>query len=105
MGEHELWQFFLEVQAAVEEGNAGLGPQPYRAGNHMVSALAGDVELSVKDISEEDAILIAGELKERGVRALVTGSRICGSCGRRVPDQAYCVSCRSRLTDEGDALA
>jgi len=97
MGEQELWKFFLEVQEAVEDGNAGRATQPYEAGNHMVSALAGDVELSVKDVSEEDAILIAGELKERGVRALVSGTLICPACGRRVPDQEYCISCRSRL--------
>jgi hypothetical protein len=63
----------------------------------MVTARAGEVELTVKDVSEEDAILIAGELADRGVRALVSGSLLCPSCGQRVPDQSYCVRCRAPL--------
>lgn len=101
MGERELWEFFREVREAVDEGNRGDRPQPYRSGTFMVTALAGDVELTVKDVTEEDAVLIAGELGERGVRARVSGSLLCESCGQRVPDQEYCVVCRSRLKTAG----
>jgi hypothetical protein len=100
MGERELWDFFREVRDAVGEGNRGSTTEPYRAGTFMVIARAGEVELTVKDVTEEDAILIAGELNERGVRALVRGSLQCPKCGERVPDQAFCVSCRSRLAPD-----
>jgi hypothetical protein len=97
MAERDLWEFFREVQDAVSEGNRGVATQPYRSGTFMVTARAGEVELTVKDVSEEDAILIAGELGERGVRALVSGSVLCPNCGQRVPDQSYCVRCRAPL--------
>ena len=99
MGERELWQFFREVRDAVSEGNSGTSEQPYRAGTYMVTARAGEVELTVKDISEEDAVLIAGELNERGVRALVNASVVCPHCGERVPQQTFCVRCRGKLVD------
>ena len=63
----------------------------------MVTALSGDIEFTVSDITEEDAVLIAGELKDMGVRALVRGTVVCKECSRRVPDQAYCVRCRAKL--------
>jgi hypothetical protein len=97
MAERDLWEFFREVQDAVSEGNRGATAQPYRSGTFMVTARAGEVELTVKDVSEEDAILIASELVDRGVRALVSGSLLCPSCGQRVPDQSYCVRCRAPL--------
>lgn len=97
MAERDLWEFFSEVRDAVAEGNSGASTQPYRAGTFIVTAQAGEVELTVKDVSEEDAVLIAGELNQRGARALVTGSIHCPSCGRRVPDQSYCVACRAPL--------
>ena len=99
MGERELWQFFREVRDAVGEGNRGETEQPYRSGTYMVTARAGEVELTVKDISEEDAILVAGELNERGVRAIVNGSILCPHCSERVPDRAFCVRCRSKLSE------
>jgi hypothetical protein len=98
MGERELWAFFREVRDAVSEGNEGARKQPYRPGTFMVTARAGEVELTVKDVTEEDAILIAGELTERGVRAMVSGSVICPGCGQRVPEQSYCIRCRAALT-------
>ena len=97
MGERELWQFFREVRDAVSDGNRGASSQPYRAGTFMVTARAGEVELTVKDISEEDAILISSELTDRGVRAFISSSRLCPECNRRVPDQAYCTNCRAPL--------
>lgn len=97
MGERELWKFFREVREAVSEGNSGTTPQPYRSGTFMVTARSGDVELSVKDVTEEDAILIAGELSERGVRAMVSASLLCPACGERVPDQEFCIRCRAKL--------
>ncbi|HEX7003089.1 MAG TPA: hypothetical protein VF168_02750 [Trueperaceae bacterium] len=100
MGERELWQFFREVRDAVAQGNRGAKEQPYRSGTFMVTARAGEVELTVKDISEEDAVLIAGELNERGVRALVNGSVLCPHCGERVPEQSFCVRCRRKLAGE-----
>jgi hypothetical protein len=97
MAERDLWEFFREVRDAVNEGNRGVATQPYRSGTFMVTARAGEVELTVKDVSEEDAVLIAGELGERGVRAEVSGSLVCPACGQRVPDQSYCVRCRAPL--------
>jgi hypothetical protein len=97
MNEERLWRYFSEVRAAVEAANQGQESQPYRRGTFMVTAVAGDVELTVSDVSEEDAVLIAGELKALGIRALVSGSVICRACGRRVPAQRYCVQCRARL--------
>lgn len=99
MAEQErLWRFFRELQQAVQAGNSGRAAQPYRSGTFIVTALSGDVELSVSDISEEDAILIAGELKEQGIRVQVSGSVTCPSCGARVPEQDYCVRCRAKLS-------
>jgi hypothetical protein len=97
MGERELWEFFREVRDAVSEGNHGAVTHPYRSGTFLVMAQAGEVELTVKDVTEEDAILIAGELESRGVRALVWGSVLCQACGERVPDQTHCARCRARL--------
>ena len=48
-------------------------------------------------VTEEDAVLIAGELGELGVRAVVRGSRLCPHCGARVPEQASCIRCRRPL--------
>lgn len=93
----KLWNYFRDVNAAVEAANTGGTSQPFKRGIFIVSALAGDVELSVKDVSEEDAILIAGELKELGIKAIVQGSVICKNCQARVPEQVCCVQCRAKL--------
>jgi hypothetical protein len=93
----DLWRYFQEIRAAVEAANRGDGSQPYESGNFMVSALSKDVELTISDISEEDAILIASELHEQGVKALVRASTVCPHCGRKVPKQSYCTSCRGKL--------
>ena len=97
MDEQALWRFFKEVREAVGAANAGGGAQPYRSGPFIVSALAGDVELTVSDVSEEDAVLIAAELSDMGVKALVRSSTLCHACGKRVPAQGYCTACRARL--------
>lgn len=101
MSETELWRFFREVHQAVLDGNAGRAGQPYRRGTFLVCALAGDVELTIQDVSEEDAVLIAAELRELGARALVRGTLACPGCGRRVPAQEHCVHCRARLPEDG----
>lgn len=97
MNERKLWKFFREVNQAVSEGNSGRAPHPYLSGRFMVTARAGEVELTIKDISEEDAVLIASELRSLGARAVVSGSLLCPSCGQRVPDSAYCIRCRTKL--------
>lgn len=96
-GDNALWQYFQEVNAAVQAANSGKGSQPYVRGTFMVTALADEVELAVKDISEEDAILIAAELKALGANAVVSGSRLCPSCQQRVPATAYCAVCRHKF--------
>lgn len=96
-----LWRYFREVREAVERANRGDGDQPYRPGDFLVRAEVGEIELTVRDVSEEDAVLIAGELAALGARTAVRALRACPSCGRRVPDQAYCVHCRSPLGDRG----
>ena len=75
----------------------GRGSQPYANGTFVVSALADDIELTVSDISEEDAILIASELETMGVKSVVRSSVVCPSCQKRVPEQTYCVQCRAKL--------
>lgn len=92
-----LWRFFREVRQAVEAGNAGRAEQPYASGTFVVTAVSGDVEMTVANVSEEDAILIAAELEGQGIRALMRGTLICPACGERVPEQAHCTNCRSRL--------
>lgn len=64
----------------------------------MVSAYADELELSVTDVSEEDAVLIAAELGEMGVRAVIRHNLVCPHCGLRVPEQEYCVNCRKKLS-------
>ncbi len=95
--EQSLWHFFREVHQAVANGRQRAASPPYRSGAHIITARAGDVELTIKDISEEDAVLIAEELRHLGVRTTIYGSKICPSCGKRVPDQSYCIRCRARL--------
>jgi hypothetical protein len=98
MSDERLRQFFREVYEAVDAGNRGLAEQPYRSGTFMVTALSGDIELTVSDVSEEDAILIAADLKDQGIRAQVSATTRCPSCGARVPRQANCVRCRAKLS-------
>ena len=92
-----LWAYFREVRAAVDRAHRSGAAHPYRRGDFLVHAEAHEVELTVRDVSEEDAILIASELSELGARTSIRVQRACPSCGRRVPDQAYCVQCRSAL--------
>ena len=92
-----MWTYFREVRAAVNAANQGRGAQPYATGTFMVTALADDIELTVSDVSEEDAVLIAAELDTMGVKSVVRGSVVCAHCGARVPDQGYCVQCRGKL--------
>lgn len=77
--------------------NRGRDSQPYASGTFMVCALADDIELTISDVSEEDAVLIASELEAMGVKSVVRGSVICPRCEARVPKQTYCVQCRERL--------
>jgi hypothetical protein len=100
MHEAALWHYFTELKQAVDEANAGGGAQPYRRGPFLVTALAGDVELTVSNVSEEDAVLIAAEIRELGVKALLRATRLCPNCGHRVPEQEYCVHCRAKISNE-----
>jgi hypothetical protein len=95
--EAALWQFFSELSRAVEAANRGVGKHPYVAGHFMVVARGGDVELTITDISEEDAVLIKSELEAAGVTVVLRGSVRCPRCRQRVPQQAYCVNCRAKL--------
>lgn len=97
MDDHPLWQYFRDVSASVGAANQDSSAQPYRRGSYMVSAFADELELSVTDVSEEDAVLIAAELKEMGVRAVIRNSFVCPHCGLKVPEQDYCVHCRKKL--------
>ena len=96
--EQHLWHYFTEIKTAVDAGNRGDTVQPYVSGTFMVTALSGEIEFTVSDITEEDAVLIAGELKDMGIRALVRGTQACPRCGKRVPAQDHCVHCRSKLS-------
>lgn len=95
--DHPLWQYFRDVNAAVSAANQDGSAQPYVRGSYIVSAFADDIELSVTDVSEEDAVLIAAELGAMGVRTVIRDSVVCPSCGLKVPEQDYCVNCRTKL--------
>lgn len=94
----KLWQFFKEVKQAVDKANQGDDSQPYQGGQHMITALTDDLELTIYDISEEDAILICSELSDMGVKTLMRASVICPGCHKRVPEQDYCTNCRQKLS-------
>ena len=98
--DHPLWTYFRDIRAAVNAANRGRGSQPYRSGTFVVSALADDVELTISDVSEEDAILIASDLEAMGVKSVVRGSVVCPHCKERVPKQVHCVQCREKLAPE-----
>lgn len=97
MSEEALWRYVRQLHAAVRAGNEGRAKQPFRKGTYLVAARAGDIEVTVKDVTEEDAVLIAGELRSYGVHTVVRGSTTCPHCGARVPEQQYCSACRRRL--------
>jgi hypothetical protein len=101
--EQALWSFVHEVRRAVAEGERGLRSPPYASGNFLVSARAGDVELTIKDVSEEDAVLIAAEIRLLGTRATIFASTTCPSCGLRVPQQRHCTACRQTLPQPAHA--
>jgi hypothetical protein len=103
--EQALWSFVHEVRRAVAEGERGVGSPPYASGQFLVSARAGDVELTIKDVSEEDAVLIAAEIRLLGARATIFASITCPSCGLRVPQQRYCSACRKALPQPSRAEA
>lgn len=71
MTEDKLWIYFRDLNKAVQAASKGESSPPFQQGHYSVVALSGDIELSVKDISEEDAILIASELKAMGVETSV----------------------------------
>lgn len=98
-----LWHYFRELRDAVERAHAGKAQHPYRSGAFLVHAEADDVELTLRDVSEEDAILVAGELRSLGARTVLRAQIACPSCGHRVPEQTYCVRCRVRLRPEDES--
>jgi hypothetical protein len=95
--EDAVRRFFAEIVQAVESANAGHGEHPYRRGTFLVSAVAGETEITLQNVSEEDAILIAAELRSLGAHAVVRGAVHCPHCGAFVPDQEHCTVCRSPL--------
>lgn len=97
VSERALWNYFKEVKSAVDAANQGRGNHPYMAGTFLVVALADDIEFTISGVTEEDAVLIASELRDLGVRALIRATTICSVCGERVPQQAHCVKCRAKL--------
>lgn len=98
-----LWAFYREVRDAVDAANAGTGPHPYRSGDFMVAAEGDDIEITVRDVSEEDAVLIASELVSLGARARIGERRTCPRCGRRTSEFAsasrVCSTCNARRRD------
>ncbi|MEM7736518.1 MAG: hypothetical protein AAF267_12080 [Deinococcota bacterium] len=95
--EQALWQYFCDVSEAVDDANERGKGQPYASGQFMIVAQAGDIELTVNNVTEEDAILIAAELRTGGVNVSVRDTVICPTCQQRVAKQSYCTSCRSKL--------
>jgi hypothetical protein len=69
--EGPLWRYVRDVRAAVERAHRGEDDPPYRRGAFAVRAEADEVVLDVRDVSEEDAILIAAELAALGARTTV----------------------------------
>jgi hypothetical protein len=98
MQEKALWQYFREIHEALKSAESGKDSPPYQSGTFMVTAVADEVEFTVKDVSEEDAVLIASELQARGVLASLYATVICPSCGQRVALISHCSSCRAKLS-------
>lgn len=88
-----LWRYFREVREAVERANRGDGDQPYRPGDFLVRAEVGEIELTVRDVSEEDAVLIASELRALGATARLIALATCPRCAARMPADAPCPAC------------
>jgi hypothetical protein len=100
--EDAVRRFFAEIVQAVEAANAGRGQHPYQRGTFLVSAVAGETEITLQNVSEEDAVLIASELRALGARAVVRGAVHCPRCGAFVPDQEHCTVCRASLSRSED---
>ena len=88
-----LWSWFRELRTTVEAANAGHGEHPFRRGDFEVRAVADEVELTLRDVSEEDAVLIASELRTLGATARVIALATCPRCGGRAPAEALCSAC------------
>jgi hypothetical protein len=97
MQDNALWRYFEEVTTAVQESNRRGQGHPYRRGTFLVMAIAGDVELTVSNVTEEDAILIVAELRQSDIKASYAATVICGQCQQRVAQQSYCSACRAKL--------
>lgn len=98
MADNVLWQYFREIRQALRDAEQGRHSSPYQSGTFLVTAVADEVELTVKDISEEDAILIVSELSARGVAATMYATVICPCCGARVAKISHCSRCRAKLS-------
>jgi hypothetical protein len=98
--EQALWQYFCDVSEAVDSANQRSQNQPYASGQFIIVAQAGDIELTVSNVAEEDAILIAAELRAGGVNVNVRNTLICPNCQQRVARQSYCTFCRSKLPSQ-----
>jgi hypothetical protein len=92
-----LWTYFEEVQEALDDSNKGRASHPYRPGTWVVIAVLDGVEAKITGISEEDAVLVTAELRERGARALMRRLIRCPSCLNLVPEAARCAHCRAPL--------
>ena len=92
-----LWTYFEEVQEALDDSNRGRGSHPYRPGSWVVIAVLDGVEAKISGISEEDAVLVAAELRARGARALMRLLIRCPSCLNLVPESVRCAHCRAPL--------
>lgn len=90
-----LWSWFRELRTTVEAANAGDGDHPFRRGDFEVHAAADEVELTLRDVSEEDAVLIASELRSLGATARLVALADCPGCGHRGPAESPCPDCAS----------
>ena len=88
-----LWSWFRELRTSVEAANAGHGEHPFRRGDFEVRAVADEVELTLRDVSEEDAVLIASELRALGATVRLIALATCPRCDGRMPADAPCPAC------------
>lgn len=95
-----LTAYLNELDEAVYHAQHTQSSLPFKRGSFIVSARGEELEVNIKNITEEDAILIASELEARGVHVAVYGTLRCPYCHEQVPKQRYCVHCRHKLSEE-----
>lgn len=92
-----LRAYLRELEQAVHYAQQTRTSLPFKRGTFIVLARGKELEIAIKNVTEEDAILIASELKARGVHVSIHGTVRCPHCQQQVPRQSRCLVCRHKL--------